>query len=94
MTRLVSEYAHALGVVTAFDFEHLLTLEFHEPWVCEIKRDCNARNSVRGEPLFGQPNVGLEANSPAIELAVKALDVRLKKRTFYLDGQVANPKIE
>ena len=59
----VSQNPHALGVSAAFDFQHLLPLELHQPRVGEVKRNRDSRHAVRRKPLFRQPNMGFEANS-------------------------------
>jgi hypothetical protein len=62
--------------------------------MCQVERDGNARNAVRGKPLFGQPDVRFETNASFIELAVETLDVWLEERTLDLDLKIADPHVE
>jgi hypothetical protein len=66
MTGFVPQYAHSLSVGTTFYFEHLLSLEFHQAGVREIKRDSDAWNSVWREPFLCQPHVRLEADASIV----------------------------
>jgi hypothetical protein len=44
--------------------------------------------------LFGQPNVGFEANSAGIELAVEPFNMGFEKRAFDFYRQIADTQIE
>ena len=90
----MTQDAHAFRVGAAFDFEHLLALEFHQARMGQVKRNRNAGHAVRREPLFGQPDVRLEANAAFVEFTVETFDVRLEEGVLDLDGQIANPHVE
>ena len=94
VSRFVSQDTHTLRVVSAFDFEHLLSLKLYQPRMCQEKRNRDSRHTVRREPFFSQPDVGLESNPTSVELAVKAFDVRLQKRAFNLDRKIADSEVE
>ena len=60
----------------------------------QIKRNSNSRHSIGRKPFFREPHVWLEADASAIEFAVEAFDVELQERTFNLDREVADSKVE
>src|SRR6185503_2100659 len=82
----VAQDTKAFGIGAAFDLQHLLPFELHQAGVREVKRDGDARHSIRRKPLFRQPNMRFEPNSPGIQLTVQSLDVGLKKRPLDFDG--------
>src|SRR2546421_12313781 len=94
MTCLVPENAHALGVGAAFDLQHLLALELHQPRMRQIKRNRNARHTIGREPLAGEPDVRLEANAAQVQLIVETFDLRLEERPSDLNRQITNAHVE
>ena len=90
----VAQDAHALDVGAAFDFQHLLALEFHQSRMREIKRNCKTGHAVGREPLSRQPDVRLEANAAIVQLAVETLDVRFEKGSLNTYRQIANANVE
>ena len=71
MTGFVSQDAHALALTRAFDLQHLSTLEFHEPGVRQIERNCEAGDPVWSEPLLGQPDMRSKWQLPSQEFMVE-----------------------
>src|SRR6476659_7435976 len=63
MSGLVAQDAHAFGFTSSLNFQHLLTLELHQSRMRQIERDRNAWNTIRGEPLFREPDVWFEENT-------------------------------
>src|SRR5690349_2829474 len=94
MSRLMTQDAHALGIASSFNFQHLLAFQLHESRMCKIERDGNTRNTVGRKPFFCKPNVWFEANSSVIKFAVKTLDVWLEKRTFDFYREIADAQIK
>ncbi len=86
----VPKDSQALGVRSAFNFEHLLAFELHQARMSEVKRNRDAGHAVWRKPLFRQPNMRFEPNSAGIELAVKPFYMRFEERPFYFYGQVAD----
>jgi len=60
----------------------------------EIKRNSNPRHPIGRKPFFRKPHVWLEANASAVEFAVETFDVEFQERTFNLDREVADSKVE
>src|SRR6267378_5255050 len=94
MTCFVPQNAHAFSVGATLHLQHLLSLEFHQTRVGQVKGNGDSRNTVRREPLFREPNVGLKSNAAIIQFAIETLDVRLEKRSLDLDGKIANTQLE
>ena len=46
------------------------------------------------EPFFSQPNMRLKANAASIQFAIKAFDVRFKKRSLDFQRKIANAQVE
>src|SRR6185437_7791888 len=53
----------------------------------EVERNRDAGNAVRGEPLFREPDVRMEADASGLELRIEAADAAL-------DGGVLEPQAE
>ena len=68
---LVAQDAHALPSRAAFDFEHLLTLEFSQPFVREVKRVGDTRDAVGRKPLAGEPYVRLVPDAASLQLVME-----------------------
>src|SRR5687767_13729453 len=94
VTGFVPENSHALRIVSALDLEHLLAFELNQARVREVKRYRDSGHAVGRKPLLGQPNMGFKADSAAVQLAVKPLDVGLQKRPLDFDWQVANAQLQ
>src|SRR5438445_208709 len=60
----------------------------------QVKGDGNSRNTVRGEPLFRKPHVGLKSDAAIIQFAIETLDVRLEKRSLDLERKIANAQVK
>ena len=84
MTGFVPEDAHARSGRAPFDLEHLSSFESHQSGVCEIKRNGDSRDAVRGKPLAREPDVRLETDPTRFEFAVESLNVAFDRGS--LDG--------
>ena len=94
VTGFVTQNPHALGVSTAFDFQHLLPFELYQSGVRKVKRNGNPGDAIGRKPLFRQPNMGFKANSAYVEFVVEALYVGLQKRPLDFDVEVSDAQVE
>src|ERR1700686_4820286 len=94
MAGFVTQDAHALDVGAAFDLQHLLSFQPHQPRMCQIKRNCKSRHTVRRKPFRRQPDVRLKANAAFVQLAVETFNMRFKKRSLDSYRQIANTRVE
>ena len=94
VARFVTQDAHALNVAAAFDFAHLLALEFHQSRMRQIKRNCEAGHAIRREPFCRQPDVRLETNAALVQLTVKSSDVRFNEGAFDTYRQIADTSVK
>src|SRR5678815_2485009 len=94
MAGFVAKNAHTLGISAALHLQHLLALKLHQTRMSEIKGNRNARDAVRREPFFGQPNMRLKPNATLVEFAVEPFDMWLEERALDLEGQIADAQIE
>jgi hypothetical protein len=67
----VAHDSKAVALSATFDLEHLLALESSQPWVCQVEGYCKTGDFVWGEPLFGEPDMRLEAQAVLFEFLVK-----------------------
>jgi hypothetical protein len=93
MPGLVTEDLQARFLVAALDLEHLRQLELGQPWVEQIEGDSDARNTVRAEPLIGDPV--MRAREPTrSQLAVDTLDPLLKLAPLDVQIEIAQADVE
>jgi hypothetical protein len=90
----VSHDAQAFSFGAALDLEHLPAFEPDQSRMSKIERDGEARDLVGREPIFGQPDVGFEAQAARIQLFVKPRHNPLQSRAGDLQRQVAQTQIE
>ena len=82
MAELVAQDPQALAASAALDLEHLLALQPPQTRVGEVKRDRNARNAGRREPLLRKPDVRTESQAAPFELGVDLLHGVLQPGTL------------
>src|SRR5438132_13246664 len=80
MAGLVAENAHAVGRRAAFDVDHHLALEPHQPRMGEIERNGDAGRIVWAEPLVRDPHVRPDPQPALGEFLVEVCHAPLKPR--------------
>src|SRR6187397_3638500 len=71
VSRFMSKNAHALAFAGAFGLQHLRSLEFDQPGMSQIKRNCKTGSAIRCEPFLGQPDMGVKAKPSFVQISVK-----------------------
>src|SRR5215207_10101617 len=94
MSCLVPHDASELVTRSAFDIEHLTSLQPNETWMREVEWDREARNTKRGEPFLREPDVGAKTKAPPLERLVQRVDARLEPGPFYSKPKVLDAKLK
>jgi hypothetical protein len=94
VSRLVPHDASELVTRSAFDIEHLTSLQPDETWMREVERDREARNTERGEPFLREPDVRAKTKAPALERLVQRVNARLQPGPFYSKAKVLDAKLK
>src|SRR5215831_7365908 len=94
MSALMPQDAHAFGPGSAFDFQNHFLFQPHQPGMCQIKRNGDARGVFRAEPFTGNPGVRPDANVVLIELAIERLEAAFEPGAVDRDFEVLEPYFE
>jgi hypothetical protein len=94
VARFVTEDAHTPVGRPSFDFEHLRSLELHEPWMGHVKRYGKTRHAIRREPIVGKPGVREKFETAFTELETELFDPFLQGCIIDRYSEIAETKIE
>ncbi len=94
MTGFVAKDLHAPFGRAALDFEHLRLLEPHQPRVCQIEGNGDARHAVGREPLGRDPGMRAELQAPAGKFAIEVGHALFEPAAFDAKSEVREPELE
>ena len=82
------EDLHELLSGRAFGFQHLAAFKPHQTGMGQVKRDGDARHTVRREPIIRQPEMRAEADPAIFQVCIEFLDALLKPCPLHPEIQV------
>ena len=86
--------SHELIAGSAFDVEHLASLQSNEARVREVEWNREPRYSKWREPFLGEPDMGAESKSAALERVIERIDARLQPGAFDGETEVLDPELK
>src|SRR5688572_8178251 len=88
----MAKYPSALGLASAFDFEHLAAFQVHEAGMRKVEGNGKSKHAVWAEELFRQPDVRQDCDAARFQLPLEALDAPRHQTAFQLHRQVAETR--